>query len=160
MGPGREGVALSTGWGVLWGWRGGEAGRVSAGTQTDRNLTAWECAPGTCGWVISQGARAEVVAGRLRPAQEVCSYIWSQIPLPTARRTWGQWQVRPGEGVSAGKERESTWSDSCLLLDPPCLSSLSTHTGMLRCLQPFCSTAGPWVLMVRQGGRGKWAETP
>lgn len=47
-------MALGTGWGVFWGWRGGETGRVSAGAQTDRNLTARECAPGTSGWLYHQ----------------------------------------------------------------------------------------------------------
>lgn len=54
LGPGREGVALGTGWGVFWGWRGGETGKVSAEAQTDRNLTARECAPGTSGWLYHQ----------------------------------------------------------------------------------------------------------
>lgn len=92
-----------------WGWRGEEAGRVSAGAQTDRNLTAWECAPGTSGWLYHQVPEQRrrwwlEGSGQLEKSAAILG-VRPHHPLPreqgqTGSEAWGR--------VSAGKEREGT----------------------------------------------------
>jgi hypothetical protein len=82
---------------------------VSAGAQTDRNLTTWECAPGTSGWLYHQVPEQRrrwwlEGSGQLEKSEAILGARPHHPPL----REQGQ-SGRGGPGrVSAGKEREGT----------------------------------------------------
>lgn len=138
-------MSLGTGWGVFWGWRGGETGRVSARAQTDRNLTARECAPGTSGWLYHQVPEQRRRCWKAQASLRSLQLYWEPDPTTHCPGDQGQWQVRPGEDLRRGEGRGGQgWL--CLILDSLCLSYIHTHRDwkMLAALPPCWSLGAKW----------------